>query len=128
VFGIGLAIANGMPSIGKRERKFCQNLLTILFGFFSCKLKNVWYNVDIRSKKEREEKMEKATSVNSFINSLPKITQKKVWKVIDQNGTVVQYVGATDNRKSSAQAYIDHKYAGQKLTLTFSHFKGLMTL
>ena len=72
--------------------------------------------------------MEKVTSVNSFIRSLPRVVQKKVWKVIDTNGTVVQYVGATDNRKSSAQAYIDQKYVGQKLTLTFSHFKGMMTL
>ena len=72
--------------------------------------------------------MENTTSVNSFINSLPKIVQKNVWKVTDQNGTVIQYVGATDNRKSSAQAYIDEKYVGQKLVLTFSHFKGLMAL
>ena len=72
--------------------------------------------------------MEKVTSVNDFIGSLPKIVEKKVWKVTDQNGTVVQYVGATDNRESSAQAYIDEKYVGQKLVLTFSHFKGLMTL
>lgn len=72
--------------------------------------------------------MENTNSVNSFISSLPKIVQKKVWKVTDQNGTVIQGVGATDNRKSSAQAYIDQKYPGQKLTLTFSHFKGLMTL
>lgn len=72
--------------------------------------------------------MQKETSVNSLISSLPKIVQKQVWKVTDQNGTVVQYVGATDNRKSSAQAYIDEKYVGQNLTLTFSHFKGLMTL
>ena len=72
--------------------------------------------------------MEKVTSVNDFIGSLPKIVQKKVWKVTDQNVTVVQYVGATDNRESSAQAYIDEKYVGQKLILTFSHFKGLMAL
>jgi hypothetical protein len=73
-------------------------------------------------------KMEKAISTNDFINSLPRIVQKKVWKVTDENGTVVQYVGSTDNRKSSAQAYIDDKYVGQSLTLTFSHFKGLTTL
>lgn len=72
--------------------------------------------------------MQKETSVNNLINSLPKIVQKKVWKVTDQSGTVVQYVGATDNRKSSAQAYIDEKYVGQNLTLTFSHFNGLITL
>jgi hypothetical protein len=72
--------------------------------------------------------MEKTTNINSFTNNLPKIAQKKVWKVTDQNGTVVQYVGATDNRKSSAQTYINEKYVGQNLTLTFSHFKGFVTL
>jgi hypothetical protein len=72
--------------------------------------------------------MEKTTNINSFTNNLPKIAQKKVWKVTDQNGTVVQYVGATDNRKSTAQTYINEKYVGQNLTLTFSHFKGLMAL
>lgn len=72
--------------------------------------------------------MEKAISTNDFINGLPKIVQKKVWKVTDENGTIVQYVGSTDNRESSAQDYIDDKYVGQSLILTFSHFKGLMTL
>jgi hypothetical protein len=86
------------------------------------------YNVDIRSKKEREEKMEKVVSVNSFISGLPRIVQKKVWKVTDTNGTVVQHVGATDNRKSTAQAYINEKYPDRVLTLTFSHFNGMITL
>jgi hypothetical protein len=72
--------------------------------------------------------MEKTTSINSFIATLPKSVEKKVWKVTDQNGTVVQYVGATDNRKSTAQKYIDEKYPSQDLVLTFSHFKGMMTL
>jgi hypothetical protein len=66
--------------------------------------------------------------VNDFIRSLPRIVEKKVWKVTDHDGTVVQYVGATDNRKSTAQKYIDEKYAMRSLTLTFSHFKGLITL
>jgi len=72
--------------------------------------------------------MEKVTHINSFIGSLPRIVQKKIWKVTDTDGTVVQYVSASDNRKYTAQAYIDEKYVGQKLVLTFSHFKGLMTL
>ena len=72
--------------------------------------------------------MEKSVNVNDWIGSLPRIVQKKVWKVMDKNGTVVQYVGATDNRKSTAQRYIDSKYPGQTLTLTFSHFKGMITL
>jgi hypothetical protein len=66
--------------------------------------------------------------VNDFIGSLPRIVEKKVWKVTDTDGTVVQYVGATDNRKSTAQKYIDEKYPSKKLTLVFSHYKGLVTL
>jgi hypothetical protein len=72
--------------------------------------------------------MEKVVSVNSFINGLPKIVQKKVWKVTDQAGTVVQYVGATDNRKSSAQVYINQKYPDRVLKLTFSHFNGMIAI
>lgn len=72
--------------------------------------------------------MEKITHINDFINNLPKVVQKKVWKVSDENGKVVQYVGSTDNRKSTAQVYIDNKYPGQKLTLTFSHFNGMIAI
>jgi hypothetical protein len=72
--------------------------------------------------------MEKVTNIKSFTNSLPKIVQKKVWKVTDKNGTVVQYVGASDNRKSTAQKYIDEKYPSQDLVLTFSHFNGLIAV
>jgi hypothetical protein len=72
--------------------------------------------------------MEKTTHINDFISSLPRIVEKKVWKVTDKNGTVVQYVGSTDNRESTAQAYINEKYPSQSLTLTFSHFKGMMTI
>jgi hypothetical protein len=73
-------------------------------------------------------KMEKVTHINSFIRSLPKIVQKKVWKVTDTDGTVVQYVGATDNRKSTAQVYINEKYPNRVLKLTFSHFNGMITI
>jgi hypothetical protein len=72
--------------------------------------------------------MEPVMSVNGFIASLPKIQKKKVWKVVDSAGTVVQYVGSTDNRKSTAEKYIWGKYPDRKdLVLKFSHFKGLMT-
>jgi hypothetical protein len=71
-------------------------------------------------KKEREKQMH----VNDFISSLPRIEKKKVWKVVDANGNVIQGVGSTDNLKSTAQKYIDSKYPGQNLTLVFSHFKG----
>jgi len=66
--------------------------------------------------------------VNDFIGSLPRVAQKKVWKVTDTNGTVVQYVGSTDNRKSTAQKYINEKYPNRTLKLTFSHFNGLIAL
>lgn len=66
--------------------------------------------------------------VNDFIRSLPKIQKRKVWKVVDKDGTIVQYVGSTDNRKSTAQKYIDQKYPDRVLSLTFSHFRGLMTV
>jgi hypothetical protein len=72
--------------------------------------------------------MQPSTHINDFIGSLPRIVERKVWKVTDTDGTIVQYVGATDNRKDTAQKYIDGKYPGKKLTLTFSHFRGLMTL
>ncbi len=81
-----------------------------------------------RRVRKREREMEKSTNVNSFIRSLPKIVQKKVWKVTDKDGTVVQYVGSTDNRKSTAQKYINDKYGRNDLTLTFSHFNGLIAL
>lgn len=72
--------------------------------------------------------MQASTHTNDFIRSLPRIVERKVWKVTDVDGTVVQYVGATDNRKSTAQAYIDNKYPGRSLTLTFSHTNGLITV
>ena len=72
--------------------------------------------------------MEKVTHINDFIRSLPKIVQKKVWKVTDKDGTVVQYVGATNNKKYTAQQYINEKYPGRNLKLTFSHFNGMMTV
>lgn len=72
--------------------------------------------------------MEKTIHVNDFINSLPRIVQKKVWKVTDTDGTVVQYVGATDNRKATAQKYINSKYPSKSLTLTFSHFNGMIAV
>lgn len=70
--------------------------------------------------------MQKVTSVNSFLESLPRIEKRKVWKVTDKDGNVVQYVGATDNRVSTAQKYIDNKYPERYLTLTFSHYNGFV--
>jgi len=72
--------------------------------------------------------MEKVTSINGFINTLPRIVAKKIWRVTDATGKVVQHVSATDNRKSTAQRYIDNKYPGQVLTLTFDRTSGLITI
>jgi len=66
--------------------------------------------------------------VNDFIRSLPKIRQRKVWAVRDESGATVQYVGATDNRKRTAQKYIDEKYPSRTMTLVFSHYNGLITI
>ncbi|NDB60547.1 hypothetical protein EB001_19175 [bacterium] len=66
--------------------------------------------------------MEKVTSVNGFIGSLPKIRKRRIWNVVI-DGQVVQGVGATDNRKSTAEAYIAKKYPGQKFTLIFREWK-----
>lgn len=72
--------------------------------------------------------MENSVTVNGFIGSLPRMVKKKVWKVTDANGNVMQGVSASDNRKSTAQRYIDTKYPGQILTLTFSHFSGFLAI
>ena len=102
----------------------------IIFEIFSRKPIDMADNIGIMKsqEKKREKKMEKVTSVNDFIRSLPRIVQKKVWKVTDKDGTVVQYVGATDNRKYTAQKYIDEKYPDKVLKLTFSHFNGMITV
>ena len=72
--------------------------------------------------------MERVQSVNGFINSLPRIVAKKIWRVTDSTGKVIQHVSATDNLKRTAQAYIDSKYPGQTLTLTFDRTSGLITI
>lgn len=66
--------------------------------------------------------MEKVTSVNSWIASLPKIRKRRIWNVI-MDGKVVQGVSATDNRKETAQAYIASKYPGKEFTLVFARWK-----
>lgn len=72
--------------------------------------------------------MERVMSVNSWIASLPRMVQKKIWMVTDENGTLVQCVSATDNRKSTAQKYIDGKYPGRTMKLTFNRFDGFITI
>lgn len=61
-------------------------------------------------------------SVNGFLASLPKIRKRRIWNVVI-NGTVVQGVSATDNRKATAEKYIASKYPGQEFTLVFARWK-----
>lgn len=72
--------------------------------------------------------MEKATHINDWLGSLPRVVRKKVWKVVDSNGKVVQGVGASDNRKATAEAYISEKYPGLVFTLVFSHYNGYVAI
>jgi hypothetical protein len=72
--------------------------------------------------RKRELKMQKSTSVNDFIGSLPKIRKRKIWSVtID--GKIVQGVSADDNREETARAYIASKYPGQAFTLKFVEWR-----
>lgn len=66
--------------------------------------------------------MEKVMSVNGFIASLPKIRKHRIWNVV-MNGTVVQGVSASDNKRSTAEKYVASKYPGQKFTLEFVRWK-----
>jgi hypothetical protein len=72
--------------------------------------------------------MQPSTHVNDWIDSLPRIVEKKIWNVLDENGDVVQGVSASDNRKSTAQKYIDGKYPGRNLTLKFGGYRGYITI
>jgi hypothetical protein len=66
--------------------------------------------------------MEKVMSVNGFIASLPKIRRRRIWNVVI-DGKVVQGVSASDNRKSTAEAYIAEKYPNTQFTLVFGEWK-----
>jgi hypothetical protein len=72
--------------------------------------------------RKRELRMEKVTSINGFIASLPKIRKRKIWNVVI-DGKVVQGVSATDNRQSTAEAYIAQKYPNTQFTLIFKGWK-----
>ena len=72
--------------------------------------------------------IEPSTNVNDFIGSLPRLVQKKIWRVTDENGNLVQCVSASDNKKSTAQRYIDQKYPGRVMKLTFDRFDGMITI
>ena len=66
--------------------------------------------------------MEKTTSVSDILASLPKIRRRRIWNVMI-DGKIVQGVSATDNRKSTAEAYIATKYPGQSFKLVFACWK-----
>jgi hypothetical protein len=66
--------------------------------------------------------MEKVISVNSFIGSLPKIRKRRIWNVVI-DGKTVQGVSASDNRQSTAEAYIRSKYPNAQFTLVFAGWK-----
>lgn len=66
--------------------------------------------------------MEKVTHINDIIRSLPKIRRRRIWNVII-DGQIVQGVSATDNRKSTAEAYIRSKYPNAEFTLVFACWK-----
>ena len=83
---------------------------------------NILYNRGIISTKGFQ------MHVNDFIDSLPRIVAKKIWRVTDSAGKVVQHVSASDNRKSTAQAYIYNKYPGQTLILTYTGTRGFITI
>ena len=103
--------------------KTYDNLTTLQGKFFWSKLLTNDDNIDIMiEERKRELKMEKVTSVNGFIGSLPKIRKRKIWSVtID--GKVVQGVSANDNRKETAEAYVASKYPGQAFTLKFVEWR-----
>jgi hypothetical protein len=66
--------------------------------------------------------MEKVTSVNDWIASLPKIRKRRIWNVMI-DGKIVQGVSATDNKKSTAEEYIRSKYPNAEFTLVFVCWK-----
>lgn len=66
--------------------------------------------------------MDKVTNINSWIASLPKVRKRRIWSV-SIDGTIVQHCSATDNRKATAQKYIDGKYPGKVCVLKFVEWK-----
>lgn len=66
--------------------------------------------------------MRKSISVGRLIRSLPKIRERRIWNVVI-DGKVVQGVSATDNRRSTAEAYIANKYPGQVFSLVFMGYR-----
>lgn len=57
-------------------------------------------------------------SVNDLLRSLPRPRKRRMWNVVI-DGTVVQGVSASDDRKETAQAYIASKYPGKTFDLVY---------
>jgi len=57
-----------------------------------------------------------------ILANLPRIRKRKIWEVI-MDGKVVQLVGATDNRKITAERYIANKYPNAQFTLKFLEYR-----
>ena len=72
--------------------------------------------------------MQKATHINELMAELARIVPKKIWNVYDEQGNLVQGVSASDNRKRTAQKYIDGKYPDRTMRLKFAGTKGYITL
>ena len=72
--------------------------------------------------------MQKATHINELMAELARIVPKKIWNVYDEQGNLVQGVSASDNRKRTAQKYIDEKYPDRTMRLKFAGTKGYITL
>ena len=66
--------------------------------------------------------MEDYSKPFDIIANLPRIRKRKIWQVII-NDTVVQLVGATDNRKATAERYIAGKYPDVQFTLKFLEYR-----
>jgi len=68
------------------------------------------------------EKKENHDQTFDILANLPRIRKRKIWEVyID--GKLVQLVGATDNRKATAERYIAGKYPNVQFTLKFLEYR-----
>ena len=66
--------------------------------------------------------MEDYSKPFDLLANLPRIRKRKIWEVyID--GKLVQLVGATDNRKATAERYIAGKYPNVQFTLKFLEYR-----
>jgi hypothetical protein len=66
--------------------------------------------------------MENHAKTFDILANLPRIRKRKIWEVY-VDGKVIQLVGATDNRKATAERYIAGKYPNVKFTLKFLEYR-----